>query len=101
MALVTAGAVSLRIFHPPIVEECSDVLMRLLTLSVLLRGAVCVVVVSAAGVILAARAGSVVDAVLAGVLFLLNLWYVYSVRHKIPFAAAMMDVSLRLSLIHI
>jgi len=52
-------------------------------------------IVSAAGVVLAARAGSVVGAVLAGIFFLLNLWYVYSVRHKIPFAAAMMDVSLR------
>jgi hypothetical protein len=34
--------------------------------------------------------------ILAGAAFLLlNVWYVYVVRHKIPFAAAMLDVSLR------
>ena len=39
--------------------------------------------VSAAAVILAAMAGNIVGVVLGGLFFLLNLWYVYSVRHKV------------------
>jgi len=34
--------------------------------------------VSAAGVVLAARAGSIVGAVLSGIFFLLNLWSAHS-----------------------
>jgi len=52
-------------------------------------------IVSGAAIILAAMAGSVVGVVLAAIFFALNAWYVYSVRHKIPFAAAMLHVSLR------
>jgi hypothetical protein len=47
--------------------------------------------VSGAAVILAVMAGSIIGVVLAGIFFLLNLWYVYVVRHKIPFAAAMLN----------
>jgi len=52
-------------------------------------------IVSGAAVILAVVAGSIIGVVLAGIFFLLNLWYVYVVRHKIPFAAAMLNVSLQ------
>jgi len=46
-------------------------------------------------VIAAVIAGNVVGVVFGIIFFLLNAYYVYIVRHKIAFAAAMMDVSLR------
>lgn len=52
-------------------------------------------VMSGAIVILAAFAGDVLGVILAALLFAFTCWYVYAVRHRIPFAAAMLDVSLR------
>jgi hypothetical protein len=52
-------------------------------------------IMSGAVLVLAAFAGDIVGVVLAALLFAFTCWYVYSVRSRIPFAAAMLDVSLR------
>ena len=67
----------------------------LLSLLVCLSRRIFGLIVSGAVVILAVQAGNVIGVIFGALFFLLNLWYVYAVRHKIPFAAAMLDVSLR------
>lgn len=52
-------------------------------------------VLSVAVIVLSIIAEDVVGIILCGLSFLLTCWYIYAVRPKIPFAAAMLDVSLR------
>lgn len=52
-------------------------------------------ILSGAALIFAVVAGNVIGMIFAALIFALTCWYVYAVRHKIPFAAAMLDVSLR------
>lgn len=50
---------------------------------------------SVAALVLAARAGSVVGVILMAILLGLNILYVYYVRHRIPFAVAILRVSVK------